>query len=168
MNTRGSRFLHRRPPDLILLLALYFSDLKVEFIAHKQIQVLVIFRGSQTIKFFSLKFYCFMWYCLCEIKKNCVRHKALHWRHRNNVTDRNAHALKQLAWTKHFTTDTEPRKTTRSRALRHVWNISSFVYIIVVFYFRMFFCYGWIRVSGPVSCLSYPEDLYKQLCWMRY
>lgn len=84
--------------------------------------------------------FCFLWYCLCEIKNNCVRHRALHRRQRNDVTDRNAHELKQLAWTKHFTADTEPRKTTRARALRRMCQIFHLLFIsLLFFYFRIFF-----------------------------
>lgn len=63
--------------------------------------------------FISLKL---LYFVFCLILSSEIRNKALR-QHQNDVTDRIAHALKQLAITKLFTADTKPRKK-RSRPLR--------------------------------------------------
>lgn len=95
-----------------------------------------------SLQLLHLVFLCDIVNVSSEIKNICVRHKALRLRHRNYVTDRVAHALKQLAITKHFTADTKPREKKKnpsiSGSLQHTREIFYLVYIIV-FYFRIYF-----------------------------
>lgn len=93
-----------------------------------------------SLQLLHLVFLCDIVNVSSEIKNICVRHKALRLRHRDYVPDRVAHALKQLAITKHFTADTKPREKKNpyiSVSLQHTREIFYLVYIIV-FYFRIY------------------------------
>lgn len=115
-------------------------------------------------------FVCDIVYVSCEIKNAlCVRHKAVHQRHRNDVLDRIAHASKQLETLNETLYGRyQTKENIGSRPPRHMRQIFYLLFIsLLFFYFRILFFLWPNIVSGPVSCLSYPEDLYKQLCWIR-
>lgn len=77
--------------------------------------------------FISLKL---LYFVFCLILSSEIRNKKALRQHQNDVTDRIAHALKQLAITKLFTADTKPRKKLGLHHFAHASNILFFVNII--------------------------------------